>query len=296
MYKIVSKRLLTDNIYLMDIEAPRVAKSAEPGQFIIIKNNDKGERIPLTIADYDREKGTVAIVFQTVGAGTKELASLEVGQYVSDFVGPLGQPSEFIYENIDELKNKKILFVAGGVGAAPVYPQVKWFYNNGINVDVIVGARSKELLILEDEMKKVAGNLYVSTDDGSYGFNGRVTDCLNHLVKNENKKYDHAVIIGPMIMMKFMAMLTKELDIKTTVSLNPIMVDGTGMCGACRVTVGGKVRFACVDGPEFDGHLVDFDESMRRQSLYKSEEGRATLKIEEGDTHDREGCGCGGDK
>lgn len=296
MYKVASKRLLTDNIYLMDIEAPRVAKSAQPGQFIIIKNNDKGERIPLTIADYDREKGTVTIVFQTVGAGTKELAQFEVGEYVNDFVGPLGQPSEFIYDNIEELKGKKMLFVAGGVGAAPVYPQVKWFHNNGIDVDVIVGARNKELLILEEEMKKVAGNLYVSTDDGSYGFNGRVTDCLNHLVKDKNKKYDHAVIIGPMIMMKFMSMLTKELGIETTVSLNPIMVDGTGMCGACRVTVGGEVKFACVDGPEFDGHLVDFDESMRRQTLYKSEEGRATLKQEEGDTHHREGCGCGGHK
>lgn len=296
MYKIVGKKILTDNIYLMDIEAPRVAKSAEPGQFIIIKNNDKGERIPLTIADYDREKGTVTIVFQTVGAGTKELADFEIGEFVSDFVGPLGQPSEFIYENIDELRGKKILFVAGGVGAAPVYPQVKWFHEKGIDVDVIVGARNKDLIILENEMKKVSGNLYISTDDGSYGFNGRVTDCLNYLVKERNLKYDHAVIIGPMIMMKFMSMLTKELDIKTTVSLNPIMVDGTGMCGACRVTVGDKVKFACVDGPEFDGHLVDFDESMRRQSLYKSEEGRSTLRKEEGDTHHRQGCGCGGDK
>lgn len=296
MYKITSKRLLTENIYLMDIEAPRVAKSAQPGQFIIIKNNEKGERIPLTIADYDREKGTVTIVFQTVGYGTKELATFEVGDYVQDFVGPLGQPSEFVYEDLSELKNKKILFVAGGVGAAPVYPQVKWFYNNNIDVDVIVGARNKELIILEEEMSKVAKNLYISTDDGSYGFNGRVTDCLLDLVNNQGKKYDHAVVIGPMIMMKFMSILTKELGIKTTVSLNPIMVDGTGMCGACRVTVGNEVKFACVDGPEFDGHLVDFDESMRRQTLYKSDEGRALLKIEEGDTHHREGCGCGGHK
>lgn len=296
MYKITSKRLLTDNIYLMDIEAPRVAKSAQPGQFIIIKNNEKGERIPLTIADYDREKGTVTIVFQTVGYGTRELAMFEVGDYVQDFVGPLGQPSEFIHEDLNELKNKKILFVAGGVGAAPVYPQVKWFHDNNIDVDVIIGARNKELVILEEETSKVAKNLYVSTDDGSYGFNGRVTDCLLDLVNSQGKKYDHAVVIGPMIMMKFMSMLTKELGIKTTVSLNPIMVDGTGMCGACRVTVGNEVKFACVDGPEFDGHLVDFDESMRRQALYKSEEGRALLKIEEGDTHHREGCGCGGHK
>ena len=296
MFKIVNKRELTDNIYLMDIEAPRVAKSANPGQFIIIKNDEKGERIPLTIADYNREKNTVTIVFQTVGAGTKKLAEFEIGDYVSDFVGPLGQPSEFICENIDELKNKKFIFIAGGVGAAPIYPQVKWFHENGIDVDVIMGSRNKELLILEEDMRKVAGNLYVATDDGSYGFNGRVTDCLKDLVENQGKKYDHAVIIGPMIMMKFASMLTKELKIPTTVSLNPIMVDGTGMCGACRVTVGGEVKFACVDGPEFDGHLVDFDESMRRQAMYKSEEGRATLKIEEGETHSHGGCGCKGDK
>lgn len=296
MYKITSKRLLTENIYLMDIEAPRVAKSAQPGQFIIIKNNDKGERIPLTIADYDRENGTVTIVFQTVGYATKELANFEVGDYVQDFVGPLGQPSEFVHEDLDELRNKNVLFVAGGVGAAPVYPQVKWFYDNNIDVDVIIGARNKELVILEEEMRRVAKNLYISTDDGSYGFNGRVTDCLLDLVNNKGKKYDHAVVIGPMIMMEFMSILTKELEIKTTVSLNPIMVDGTGMCGACRVTVGDEVKFACVDGPEFDGHLVNFDESMRRQSLYKSEEGRAMLKLEEGDTHHREGCGCGGHK
>ena len=296
MFKIVNKRELTDNIYLMDIEAPRVAKSAKPGQFIIIKNDEKGERIPLTIADYNREKNTVTIVFQTVGAGTKKLAKFEVGDYVTDFVGPLGQPSEFINESIDELKKKKFIFIAGGVGAAPVYPQVKWFHENGINVDVIMGSRNKELLILEEDMRKVSGNLYVATDDGSYGFNGRVTDCLKDLVENQGKKYDHAVIIGPMIMMKFAAMLTKELNIATTVSLNPIMVDGTGMCGACRVTVGGEVKFACVDGPEFDGHLVDFDESMRRQAMYKSEEGRSILKIEEGDTHSHGGCGCKGDK
>ena len=296
MYKITSKRLLTENIYLMDIEAPRVAKSAQPGQFIIIKNDEKGERIPLTIADYDRDNGTVTIVFQTVGYSTKELAKFEVGDYVQDFVGPLGQPSEFVHEDLSELRNKKILFVAGGVGAAPVYPQVKWFYDNNIDVDVIIGARNKELVILEDEMRKVAKNLYISTDDGSYGFNGRVTDCLLDLVNNQGKKYDHAVVIGPMIMMKFMSMLTKELKIKTTVSLNPIMVDGTGMCGACRVSVGGEVKFACVDGPEFDGHLVDYEESMRRQAMYKTEEGRATLKLEEGNTHSHGGCGCGGNK
>ena len=296
MYKIISKKELTGNIFLMEIEAPRVAKSAKPGQFIIIKNDEKGERIPLTIADYDEEKGTVSIVFQTVGKSTKELAQYEAGEYVSDFVGPLGQPSEFVNEDLEDLKKKNILFVAGGVGAAPVYPQVKWMKQHGVNVDVILGSRTKDLLIYEEDLKAVSGNLYVATDDGSYGFNGRVTDCLTDLVKNQGKKYDHAVVIGPMIMMKFMAMLTKELGIKTTVSLNPIMVDGTGMCGACRVTVGNEIKFACVDGPEFDGHLIDFDESMRRQAMYKSEEGRATLKLEEGNTHSHGGCGCRGDK
>ncbi len=296
MYKIVSKRELTNNIYLMDIEAKRVAHSAKPGQFIIIRTDEKGERVPLTIADFDKEKGTVSIVFQVVGEATKELERLNVGDYVSDFVGPLGRESEFVTEDIEDLKKKKYIFIAGGVGAAPVYPQVKWMKEHGINVDVIIGSRTKDLLILEDEMREVSKNLYISTDDGSYGFNGRVTDLLTHLVKDEGKQYDEAVVIGPMIMMKFMCMLTKELGIKTTVSLNPIMVDGTGMCGACRVTVGDEVKFACVDGPEFDGHLVNFDEAMRRQTMYKTEEGRAILKEREGDTH-HGGCGhCGGDK
>ena len=273
MYKIVNKKELTNNIFLMDIEAPRVAKSAKPGQFIIIKNDEKGERIPLTIADYDKEKGTVTIVFQTVGKGTKQLADFNEGDYVADFVGPLGVPSEFIHENIEELKKKNFIFVAGGVGAAPVYPQVKWMHEHGIAVDVILGSRNKDLLIYEEELKNVAGNLYVTTDDGSYEFKGTGSDKLKELVNNQGKKYDHAIIIGPMIMMKFTSMLTKELNIPTTVSLNPIMVDGTGMCGACRVTVGGEVKFACVDGPEFDGHLVNYDESMRRQAMYKTEEG-----------------------
>eukprot|EP00831_Metopus_contortus_P012459 TRINITY_DN15016_c0_g1_i4.p1 TRINITY_DN15016_c0_g1~~TRINITY_DN15016_c0_g1_i4.p1 ORF type:complete len:334 (+),score=63.72 TRINITY_DN15016_c0_g1_i4:169-1170(+) len=286
MYKIVSKKELTNNIFLMDIEAPRVAKAAKPGQFIIIKNDEKGERIPLTIADYDKEKGTVTIVFQTVGNSTKELAEYEVGQSVSDFVGPLGQPSEFIQEDIKELKKKKLLFIAGGVGAAPIYPQVKWMHENNIEVDVILGSRSKDLLIYEDELRKVAANLYVTTDDGSYGFKGTGSDMLKELVNNQGKDYDHAVIIGPMIMMKFTSMLTKELNIPTTVSLNPIMVDGTGMCGACRVSVGNEVKFACVDGPEFDGHLVDYDEAMRRQTMYKTEEG----------IHGHGGCRCGGNR
>ncbi|GAA0860089.1 MULTISPECIES: sulfide/dihydroorotate dehydrogenase-like FAD/NAD-binding protein [Clostridium] len=295
MFKVVNKRILADNLYLMDIEAKRIAKSAKPGQFIIIKNNEYGERIPLTIADFNKDLGTVSIVFQAIGDSTKELANFEVGDYVSDFVGPLGRPSEFIYEDLESLKNKNILFVGGGVGAAPVYPQVKWMKEHGIDVDVIIGSRNKELLILEDEMRKVSKNLYVATDDGSYGFNGRVTDCLIDLVNNKGKKYDHAIVIGPMIMMKFMCNLTKELNIPTTVSLNPIMVDGTGMCGACRVTVGDEVKFACVDGPEFDGHLVNFDEAMRRSAMYKTEEGRKILKDIEGDSH-HGGCGhCGGE-
>jgi ferredoxin--NADP+ reductase len=296
VYKIVSKRELTNNIFLMDIEAPRVAKSAKPGQFIIIKNDEKGERIPLTIADYDAKKGTVTIVFATIGKGTKQLATFNEGDYVSDFVGPLGVPSEFIHEDLEELKKQNILFIAGGVGAAPVYPQVKWMHENGIDVDVILGSRNKDLLIYEEELKAVSGNLYVTTDDGSYGFKGTGSDMLKDLVNNQGKKYTHAVIIGPMIMMKFTSMLTKELNIPTTVSLNPIMVDGTGMCGACRVTVGGEVKFACVDGPEFDGHLVNYDESMRRQTMYKTEEGKAMLQLEEGNTHNHGGCGCKGDK
>lgn len=296
MYKIISKKSLTNNIFLMEIEAPRVAKAAKPGQFIIIKNDEMGERIPLTIADYNREKGTVTIVFQAVGQSTKKLAEYNPGEYVADFVGPLGKPSEFIHESVEELKKKKFIFIAGGVGAAPVYPQVKWMHENGINVDVILGSRSKELLIYEEELKSVSGNLYVTTDDGSYGAKGTGSDMLKELVNNQGKKYDHAVIIGPMIMMKFTSMLTKELNIPTIVSLNPIMVDGTGMCGACRVTVGNEVKFACVDGPEFDGHLVNYDESMRRQALYKTEEGRVKLEAEEGNTHSHGGCGCRGDK
>ncbi|NRT75289.1 sulfide/dihydroorotate dehydrogenase-like FAD/NAD-binding protein [Clostridium beijerinckii] len=296
MYKIVNKKELTNNIFSMDIEAPRVAKSAKPGQFIIIKNDEKGERIPLTIADYDQEKGTVTIVFQTVGKGTKQLAAFNEGDHVADFVGPLGVPSEFIHDDIEELKKKNFIFVAGGVGAAPVYPQVKWMHEHGIAVDVILGSRNKDLLIYEEKLKNAAGNLYVTTDDGSYEFKGTGSDMLKELVNNQGKKYDHAIIIGPMIMMKFTSMLTKELGIPTTVSLNPIMVDGTGMCGACRVTVGGEVKFACVDGPEFDGHLVNYDESMRRQAMYKTEEGKAQLEVEEGNTHSHGGCGCRGDK
>ena len=218
------------------------------------------------------------------------MADLKAGDAFHDFVGPLGNPSEFVHEDIESLKNKKMLFVAGGVGTAPVYPQVKWLHEHGIDVDVIVGAKNKDLLILEEEMKAVAGNLYITTDDGSYVRKGMVTDVIKDLVNVEGKKYDVCVAIGPMIMMKFVCLLTKELEIPTIVSLNPIMVDGTGMCGACRVTVGDKVKFACVDGPEFDGHLINFDEAMKRQQMYKTEEGRAILKLREGNTH-HGGCG-----
>ena len=294
MYKILETKELAANIFYMVVEAKRVAKSCKPGQFVIVRTDAQAERIPLTICDYDREKGTVTIVFQIVGAATQMMSALKAGDTFHDFVGPLGCASEFVNEDLETLKQKKMLFVAGGVGTAPVYPQVKWLHERGIEADVIVGAKTKELLILEEEMKAVAGNLYVTTDDGSYGRSGMVTQTITDLV-NEGKHYDVCVAIGPMIMMKFVCKLTKELGIPTIVSLNPIMVDGTGMCGACRVTVGGKVKFACVDGPEFDGHQVNFDEAMQRQQIYKTAEGRAFLKAKEGDTH-HGGCGnCGGD-
>ena len=292
MYPIVKKEKLADKIYLMDVKAPRVAQYCEPGQFVIVKIDEQGERIPLTICDYNREAGTITIVFQTVGASTQRMVSLEQGDAFADFVGPLGCPSDLIDEDIEELKKKKIVFIAGGVGTAPVYPQVKWLHEHGVDCDVIMGSRNKDLLILEDEMRAVAANLYVTTDDGSYGFHGTGTAQLQELWDNGNR-YDHCVAIGPMIKMKFVCKLTKELGIPTVVSMNPIMVDGTGMCGACRLVVGDEVKFACVDGPEFDGHLVDFDQAMKRQQQYKTEEGRAMLKLTEGDTH-HGGCGqCG---
>ena len=295
MYKILNAEKLSANVFLMDVEAPRVAKHCLPGQFVIVKMDEVGERIPLTICDYDAEKGTVTIVFHPAGASTTRMAQLKAGDYFEDFVGPLGQPSELCHEDLEELKKKKIVFVAGGVGTAPVYPQVKWLHEHGITADAIVGAKTKDLLILEDKMKEVC-NLYVTTDDGSYVRKGMGTDVLRDLVQNQGKEYDLCVAIGPMIMMKFVCLLTKELNIPTVVSMNPIMVDGTGMCGACRLMVGGEVKFACVDGPEFDGHKVDFDLAMKRQQMYKTEEGRALLKLQEGDTH-HGGCGhCGGDK
>ena len=296
MYPIVRKETLADNIILMDIKAPRVAKECLPGQFIIAKTDEVGERIPLTICDYDRVKETVTIVVQTIGAGTERMMSLNEGDVLEDFVGPLGCPSELCQEeNLEETKKKNIVFIAGGLGTAPVYPQVKWLHEHGIDADVIMGSRTKDLLFYIDEMKAVAGNVYVTTDDGSYGFHGNGCQQLEALV-GEGKHYDVCVAIGPMIMMKFVTILTKKLEIPTIVSMNPIMVDGTGMCGACRRMGGGEVKFACVDGPEFDGHLVDFDQAMKRQQQYKTEEGRAKLAYEEGDTH-HGGCGhCGGDK
>ena len=289
MHKIVKKEWLSDNIVLMDVKAKWVSRACLPGQFLIVRADEKGERIPLTICDYNREEETVTLVFQTIGASTMRMAKYEVGEEFFDITGPLGKYSEWIDEPIEELKNKKILFVAGGVGAAPVYPQVKWLCQNGVKADCIIGARNKSLVILEKQMAEVADNLYITTDDGSYGFHGNVNDRIKALVQ-EGKKYDLVVAIGPMIMMKFVCLLTKELGIPTLVSMNPIMVDGTGMCGACRVCVGDEVKFACVDGPEFDGHLVNFDQAMKRQQMYKTAEGRAILKEQEGDTH-HGGCG-----
>ena len=296
MYPIVRKETLEDNIILMDIKAPRVANECLPGQFIIAKTDEVGERIPLTICDYDREKETVTIVVQTIGAGTERMMALNEGDALEDFVGPLGCPSELCEEeNLEETRKKKIVFIAGGLGTAPVYPQVKWLHEHGIDADVIMGSRTKDLLFYMDEMKAVAGNVYVCTDDSTYGFHGNGCQQLQALI-DEGKHYDVCVAIGPMIMMKFVTILTKKLEIPTVVSMNPIMVDGTGMCGACRLMVGGEVKFACVDGPEFDGHLVDFDQAMKRQQQYKTEEGRAKLAYEEGATH-HGGCGhCGGDK
>lgn len=293
MYKILDKIQLNENTTMFSILAPWVAKKCLPGQFVIVRVDSQGERIPLTISDYERKSGSVSIVVQAVGSSTHKLCSLNKGDSVFDFVGPLGNPSDLIAK-FDEFKDKSILFIAGGVGSAPVYPQVKWLFENGVKADVIVGARTKDLLILTDQMQKVAGDVFVCTDDGSCGFNGRVTDVLSNLVDN-GRKYDLCVAIGPVVMMKFVSLLTKRVQIPTIVSMNPIMVDGTGMCGACRVTVGGEVKFACVDGPEFDGHKIDFDEAISRQSLYKTQEGRALLKEKEGKTH-HGGCGfCGGE-
>ena len=276
MYKIVKKDMLTPIICRMKVEAPRLASAAQPGQFLIVRADERGERVPLTISDYDKEAGTVTIVTQQIGASTSEICSYEEGDSFADVVGPLGIPSDFTEMSADELAGKKYVFIAGGVGTAPVYPQVKWLHERGVAVDVIIGAKTKDLVIYKEEMQAVCDNLYICTDDGSEGFHGLVTGMLEKLVNEDGKQYNQAVAIGPMIMMKFATLTCKKLNLPVIVSLNTLMVDGTGMCGACRVTVGGKVRFACVEGPEFDGYLVDFDEAMRRQRMYVVEEKDAS--------------------
>ncbi len=283
-YPILEKRHLAENIWSMTVSAPRVARAAHPGQFVIVRAGETGERIPLTIADYDADRGCVTIVIQTIGVSTRKICSLEAGQALTDFAGPLGRPSEFV-AHPEELAGRRYLFIGGGVGTAPVYPQVKWLHAHGVRADVIIGAKTRDMLIYTDEMRAVADHLYLATDDGSAGFHGLVTQLLEQLV-TQGEQYDEAVAIGPMIMMKFVAATTAKYGLKTTVSLNALMVDGTGMCGACRVTVGGRTRFTCVDGPEFDAHEVDFDEAMRRQGMYRSEEQRrAAIEAERAGGH-----------
>ena len=270
MYKIVRKKVLNPTVTLMEVDAPMIAAKAEPGQFIILRVDENGERIPLTVADFDREKGTITIIFQIVGATTEKLNHLEEGEYIHDFVGPLGVASHT--EGL-----KKVAVVGGGVGCAIAYPIAKKLHNQGCEVHSIVGFRNKDLVILEDEFKACSDVMKMMTDDGSHGEKGLVTNALEELIKAGNE-YDEVITIGPLIMMKFVCRLTKEYGIKTIVSMNPIMIDGTGMCGGCRLTVGGETKFACVDGPDFDGHLVDFDEAMERGAMYKEFE---TAKREE---------------
>ncbi len=289
MYRILEKRQLSSVVYEMVVEAPRLARHAKPGQFLIVRKDETAERIPLTICDYDAEKGTVTIVFQPVGVSTWKYLELEEGDSFMDVVGPLGKPSDILEMSDEELKSHSFLFVAGGVGTAPVYPQVKWLRKKGIAADVIIGARTKDLIFYEDKMREVAGNVYITTDDGSYMHKGVVTTVIDELIA-EGKTYDHCVAIGPMIMMKFCCLTTEKYHIPTVVSMNPIMVDGTGMCGACRLTVGGEVRFACVDGPEFDGFKINWAECLKRSQMYKTIEGQAKLRYEEGKTHEG-GCG-----
>ncbi len=267
MYKILEKRVLNPTVTLMVVDAPMVAKKAEPGQFIILRVDEDGERIPLTIADYDREKGTVTIIFQIVGGTTERLNHLDEGDYICDFVGPLGRATKT--EGL-----KKVAVVGGGVGCAIAYPVTKKLHEMGCEVHAIVGFRSKDLVILEDEFEKNSSLLAKMSDDGTWGDKGLVTDALKKLI-DSGEKYDEVITIGPLIMMKFVCKLTKEYGIKTVASMNPIMIDGTGMCGGCRLTVGGKTKFACVDGPEFDGHEIDFDEAMARSAMYKDFERHA---------------------
>ncbi|WP_434565037.1 sulfide/dihydroorotate dehydrogenase-like FAD/NAD-binding protein [Thermoanaerobacterium thermosaccharolyticum] len=273
MNEILEKKQLNPTVKLMVINSPLMAKKAKPGQFVIVRVDEKDERIPLTIADYDNEKGTVTIIFQEVGMSTKKLGRLDVGDKLHDFVGPLGTPVEFSKDT------KRVLAIGGGVGVAPLYPKVKMLNKNGVSIDSIIGGRSAEYVILEDEMRAVSDNLYITTDDGSKGRKDFVTDVLKELIEKGNK-YDEVIAIGPLIMMKMVCNITKEYNIPTMVSMNPIMVDGTGMCGGCRVTVGGETKFACVDGPAFDGLKVDFDEAMRRQNMYKDMEKKVLEKYE----------------
>jgi len=274
MYPILEKQCLAQGIWSMKILAPRVARAALPGQFVIVRAEETGERIPLTIADFDPSEGSVTIVTQAIGVSTRKICALEAGEALADLAGPLGRPSEFVGAPLEELRKRRFIFIGGGVGTAPVYPQVKWLHEHGVEADVIIGAKNRDMLIYTDRMRAVASNLYIATDDGSEGFKGLVTQRLELLIA-KGRRYDECVAIGPMIMMKFVALTTKKYALKTTVSLNALMVDGTGMCGACRVTVGGKTRFTCVEGPEFDGHEVDFDEAMRRQGMYRTQEQRA---------------------
>ncbi len=268
MFKIVKKQVLNPQVVLMSIDAPLIAKKAEPGQFIIFRIAEGGERIPLTIADYDREVGTVTIIYQIVGKTTRELSEMNEGDSLLDFVGPLGVAS-----HLDGYK--KVAVIGGGLGSAIAYPQAKKLHSLGAEVHAITGFRNKDLIILEDEMEKVSNKLIVATDDGSNGNKGFVTNVLKQLI-DEGNKYDLVIAIGPLVMMKAVSNLTREYGIKTLVSMNPVMIDGTGMCGGCRLTVGGKTKFACVDGPDFDGHEVDFDEAMRRQNMYKKQEKEST--------------------
>ncbi len=267
MYQIVKKEVLNSQITLMEVEAPYVARKVQAGQFIILRIDELGERIPLTVADYNREKGTVTIIFQAIGKSTKMLAQLNEGEYIQDFVGPLG-----VATHLDGVK--KAAVIGGGLGTAIAYPSAKALHQKGAEVDIIAGFRNKDLIILEKELEKSASRVFITTDDGSNGRQGFVTDMLKQLIE-EGNQYDLVIAIGPLVMMKFVSKLTKEYGIKTIVSMNPVMIDGTGMCGGCRVTVGGETKFACVDGPDFDGHLVDFDEAMRRQQMYRTEEREA---------------------
>ena len=273
--------MLTPSICLMEVEVSRLAASAQPGQFLIVRAREEGERIPLTICDYDASKGTVTIVTQIVGASSRMICALEEGDCFTDVVGPLGRPSDFMEMPPESLRGRRFLFVAGGLGTAPVYPQVKYLHEHGALVDVVVGAKTADLLILRSEMAAVCDNLFICTDDGSEGHHGLVTEKVKLLLA-EGRQYDQAVAIGPMIMMKFVALTLRGSGIPLVVSLNTLMVDGTGMCGCCRITVGGKVRFACVEGPEFDGYQVDFDEALRRQTLYRPQEQEADHKCKIG--------------